>query len=206
MGHPAPILEQIRLRETLLTLLDNAMPACARYDYRLVGTGAALLHGVTLPAADLDILVKERQAVDAFGKALASFTCLAAPAWLPEMRQYYGNYAVNGVEVGFSTVEIDTAADTIETLGRGPWEHYTLLPCGSYHVPTVALELRLITELYRNRPERSQPIIEFMRSYGCDLDFICRGLAGAGLPQNMQDEVRSQLRDAPFKVVAGQDQ
>ena len=106
--------------------LDHTMPTCGQIDYRLVGTGAALLHGVSLPAADIDILVRERQNVDAFGTALAAFRCLEAPAWLAQTQQYYGNYEVNGVEVGISTVEVASEADTIETFGRGP---------GTFHAP-----------------------------------------------------------------------
>lgn len=196
MGHPTPSLDQARLRETLITVLDQAMPGCARIEYRLVGTGAALLHGVSLPAADVDILVRERSSVDAFASALLSFNCLNPPAWLADMRQYYANFKVNGVEVGFSTVEIASDADTIETFGRGPWEHFTLLPCGCYEVPTVALELRLITELYRSRTDRYQPIIQFMQVHGCDLSFIRRGIAAASLPLALQVEVLRQLGEA----------
>ena len=204
MGHPPPTLSLDKLRETLIVFLDHTMPACAHIEYRLVGTGAALLQGVSLPSADIDILVKERHDVDAFGAALSSFKCLEAPAWLPDMRQYYGNYEVNGVEVGFSTVEIESDADTVETFGRGPWECYTQIPCGRYTVPTVALELRLITELYRNRPERYQPLIQYMQSHGCDLDFIRRGIAAAGLPQTIQDDVLDTLSEAPFLAVPRQ--
>ncbi len=204
MGYLDPFLDQDRLRETLMAFLDHTMPTCARIDYRLVGTGAALLHGVSLPAADIDILVRERYSVDAFGAALSSFRCLEAPAWLAETQQYSGNYEVNGVEVGISTVEVASDADTIETFGRGPWEHFTFLTCGRYAVPTVALELRLITELFRNRPDRYQPLIQFMQSHGCDLDYICRGVVAAGLPQAMQDDVLNKLREAPFRAVVGQ--
>ena len=206
MDHPIPSLDRVQLRETLVAFLDHTMPACAEIDYRLVGTGAALLHGVSLPAADIDILVRERHGVDAFGSALSSFRCLEAPAWLPETQQYYGNYEVNGVELGISTVEVASDADTIETFGRGPWEHFTLLPCGRYAVPTVALELRLITELFRNRPDRYQPLIQFMQTHGCDLDFIRRGIVATGLPPTMQDGVLSQLGEAPFRAMAGQGQ
>ena len=162
-----------------------------------------MLHGVSLPAADIDILVKERYHVDAFGSALSSFRCLEAPAWLTETQQYYGNYEVNGIEVGISTVEVASDADTIETFGRGPWEHFTLLRCGHYAVPTVALELRLITELFRNRPDRYQALIQFMQSHGCDLDFIRRGMVATDLSQTMQDDVLSKLREAPSRAVAG---
>lgn len=158
-----------------------------------------MLHGVSLPAADIDILVRERYSVDAFGSALSSFRCLVAPAWLAETQQYYGNYEVNGVEVGISTVEVVSDADTIETFGRGPWEHFTLLPCGGYAVPTVALELRLITELYRNRPDRYQPLLQFMQEHGCDLDLVRRGLIMTGLFQDVQDSILNQLVRVPSK-------
>ena len=204
MKHPPPLLDQTRLRETLITFLDHTMPTCGQIDYRLVGTGAALLHGVSLPAADIDILVRERQNVDAFGTALAAFRCLEAPAWLAQTQQYYGNYEVNGVEVGISTVEVASEADTIETFGRGPWEHFSLLTCGRYAVPTVALELRLITELFRNRPDRYQPLIQFMQLHGCDLEYIRRGIVVAGVPQSMRDDILNQLREAPFRATVGQ--
>lgn len=197
MGRPEPSLDRAQLRETLTTVLDHTMPACAHIEYRLVGTGAALLHGVELPAADVDILVKEREGVDAFGAALSPFKCLSAPAWLPETRQYYGNYEVNGVEVGISTVEIESEVDTIETFGRGPWKHFTPIPCGSHSVPTVALELRLITELFRDRPDRYQPIIRYMQAKGCDIDIIHRGMSAAGLPQAVQENVLKQLKGTP---------
>jgi hypothetical protein len=200
---PATGLDRPRLVQALLAFLDHTMPTCAHIEYRLVGTGAALLHGVSLPAGDTDILVRERHAVDAFSAALSSFKCLESPTWLAGSRQYYGNYVVEGVEVGISTVEIASDADTIETFGQGPWEHYTLLPCGRYAVPTVALELRLITELYRNRADRYQPLLLFMQQRGCDLPFIQRGLAAAGLPQDVQDYVAEQLKQASFRVIAG---
>ena len=204
MGHPTPLLNQGRLRETLITFLDHTMPTCAQIDYRLVGTGAALLHGVSLPAADIDILVKERHSVDAFGAALSSCRCLAAPVWLAGSHQYYANYEVNGVEVGISTVEVTSDVDTVETFGRGTWEYFTFLTCGRYFVPTVALELRLITELFRNRPDRYQPLIQFMQLHGCDLGYIHRGIVAAGLSQIMQEDVLNQLREALFKAVVGQ--
>lgn len=180
------------------------MPACARVEYRLVGTAAALLHGVELPAGDVDILVKHRDDVDAFSAALSSFRCLSAPVWLPEARQYYGSYDVGGVKVEFSTVEVESDLDTSETVGCGPWEWYVAILCGPHRVPTVALELRLITELCRNRPDRYQPLIQFMQSHGCDLDFTRRGVVAAGLAQTMQDDVLNKLGEAPFRAVVGQ--
>lgn len=194
MSHSDPNLDRSRLVETLTLVLDHALPACAGVAYRLVGTGAAMLHGVDLPVGDLDLLFLERAGVDAFCAALAPFECLEPAAWLPEARQYYANYLVNDAEVGLSTVEVKTESDAIETYGPGPWEkHYRLLPCGPYQVPTVDLELRLITELYRDRPDRVVPLVAYLRDRGCDLDLVRRGLSGGRLPPDRIERVLRQL-------------
>ena len=194
MEHSGPMLDRTRLVETLTLVLDHALPSCAGIAYRLVGTGAAMLHGVDLPVGDLDLLFLDRAGVDAFAAALAPFDCLEKPAWLSKMRQYYANYSVNGVEVGLSTVEVETEADVVETFGPGPWEkHYSPLPCGPYLVPTVDLELRLITELYRDRPDRYTPLIAYLQEHGCDLDLVRRGLSGGRLPQDTVERVLRQL-------------
>jgi hypothetical protein len=193
--HLNPLLDRSRLQETLIIVLDHTLPLYPDIQYRLVGTGAALLHGADLPAGDIDILVKQRSDVDAFGVALSSFQCLEAPAWLPEARQFYANYVVNGVEVGISTVEVETDSDLIETFGPGPWErHYVLLPCGPYSVPTVRLELRLITELCRDRPDRYNPLLHHLGAHGCDLDLVRRGLALGRLSEVVQEDVLGQLQ------------
>jgi len=107
------------------------------------------------------------------------------------MRQYYAEFRINGVDVGISTVEIETDLDWIETYGSGPWVHYVLLPCGAYIVPTVRLELRLLTELYRDRPERYNPLIEFMKIDGCDATLLRRGIKG--LREDIQRMVLGRL-------------
>jgi hypothetical protein len=190
------MLSQRQLRETLVIVLDHSMPACAQIEYRLVGTGAALLQDVLLPTGDIDILVKERESVDAFGSALASFKCLFSPAWMPEDRQYYADYEVNGVGVGISTVEVETESDGLECVGRGPWEHYVLVSCGPYTIPAVALELRLVSELTRNRPDRYTPLIQHMQVNGCDIELVRRGMEARSLSQTLQEKVLGQLQGA----------
>lgn len=192
-AHPEPILDPGRFREALAGFLDLVMPACAGVEYRLVGTGAALLHGVSLPAADIDILFRDRPGLDAFCSALSPLRCLESPSWLACSRQYYANYEVNGVEVGLSTVEVDSDSDTRETFGRGPWERFSLLPCGRHPVPTVALELRLVTELVRNRRDRSDPLVRHMQRQGCDLVFLMRSLEASGISAEVRDEVLGSL-------------
>ena len=189
--HVNPVLNKKLVMKTLITVLSEAKPEACGVEYRFLGTGAALLHGVVMPAGDLDILVKERRGVDVFSEALKGFECLLAPTFLEDMRQYYAEFRVNGVEVDISTVEIRTDADWIETYGSGPWTHYVSLPCGPFSVPTVKLELRLITELYRNRPERYEPIIEFLKTKKFDGDLLRRGTEG--LPKGVQTKLFNEL-------------
>ncbi len=197
MDHPTAWLDRDRLQDTLVAVLDQALPVCSHLEWRLVGTAAAVLHGVSLPAADVDILVRERVAVDMFSAALSSYASLSIPTWLEPSRQYYCAHDVDGIKVEFSTVEVLSDLDYIEAFGCGPWEHHTLLACGPYSVPTVALELRLITELRRQRPDRYQPIAAFMATHGCNLPFLQRSIAAAGVPQALQDDVLWRLREAP---------
>lgn len=192
--HVNPLLDRKLLETTLNKIFDRVMPNASDVEYRLVGTGAALLHGVVLPAGDIDILVKERRGIEVFNDALSDSDCLIAPNYLEDMRQYYAEYRVNGVEVGISTVEVETDNDWMETYGSGPWTHYVLLPCGSYMVPTVKLELRLITELYRNRRDRSVPLVEYMKIYGYDGNLLKRGLND--LSEDLQNKVLSKLNSS----------
>jgi len=191
------MLDLGKLRQVLTAVLDRAMPACAAVEYRLVGTGASLLQGVALPARDVDLLVKERAGVDTFSTALRAFKRLTPPVWLDDARQYFAEYEVDGVGVGVSTVEWETDSDGIECLGRGPWEHYAIIRCGVHAVPAVALELRLVSELARDRPDRYEPLIEFMRARGCDIELVKRGMQARNLLVTMQVRVIERLMVRP---------
>jgi hypothetical protein len=50
---------------------------------------AAMLHGVDLPANDIDILLREREDVDAWCGAFSGFECLEPVKWIEWTRQYY---------------------------------------------------------------------------------------------------------------------
>ena len=51
-----PLRDAAELRSVLVLVLDRLDRPPAGSEYRLVGTAAALLHGVTLPARDIDLL------------------------------------------------------------------------------------------------------------------------------------------------------
>ncbi|WP_327087886.1 hypothetical protein OIE66_37075 [Nonomuraea sp. NBC_01738] len=166
------------LETTLATLEDAGVDPL----YRLGGTGAALLQGVDLPVGDIDLLMSRREEVDAVAAALSSFPCLYAPAWLPESQQYFARFEVKGVDVEISTVERETSSDCMECIGRGPWEHFVLVPCGRFRVPAIRLELRLATELLRDRPDRYEPLLAHMARHGYDPDLLDRATIAHALP------------------------
>lgn len=161
--------------------------------YRVGGTSAALLQGVHLPAGDVDLLVARREDVDTVAAALSSFPCLYAPSWLPESSQYFARYEVNGVHLEISTVEQETDSDGMECVGRGPWQHYVLITCGSHRVPVVRLELRLATELLRDRSDRYEPLLDHMAAQGFDADLLDRAMTARGLSVERQRLVHDRL-------------
>ncbi|MGW0482826.1 hypothetical protein [Nonomuraea sp. NPDC003214] len=163
------------------TVLTTMRAAGADITYRLGGTSAALLQGVRLPVGDIDLLVARREDVDTFGAALASFPCLYAASWIAESSQYFARYEVHGVKVEMSTVEKPFDSDGMECIGRGPWQHYVWVACGSHRVPAVRLELRLATELVRDRADRYEPLLRHLSAHGCDVDLLDRAMRDQGL-------------------------
>ncbi|MDX3101042.1 hypothetical protein [Nonomuraea angiospora] len=175
------------------TVLTALRAAGADITYRLGGTSAALLQGVQLPVGDIDLLVARREEVDEFGAALASFPCLHAASWIPASSQYFARYEVHGVKVDLSTVERQADSDALECVGRGPWQHYVWIACGSHQVPAVRLELRLATELVRDRADRYEPLLDHMSAHGCDVELLQRAMRGQDLPAERQRLVWDRL-------------
>lgn len=203
MSRENPDLALPELSQTMITFLDRANELQLGVDYRLCGTAAAVIQGVAVPTNDIDILVENRSDVDGFAWALSPCKCITSPEWLPEAKQYFAEYETSGVEIGFSTVEIDSDRDTIGTFGRGPWKHYVDIPCGPYTVPAVALELRLHTELHRNRPDRYRPTIQYLEKTGCDHDLMSRCIAPpCDLDVSLKHIVQKMVADSSDKRLA----
>ncbi|GAA0915795.1 hypothetical protein [Nonomuraea longicatena] len=177
------------------TVLTTLRAAGIDLTYRLAGTSAALLQGVRLPVGDIDLLASRRKDVDDFAAALTSFPCMYAASWLPTASQYFVRYEVNGAMVEMSTVERETDSDAMECIGRGPWQHVVWVDCGPHQVPAVRLELRLASELVRDRADRYEPLLEHMRTQGCDLDLLHRAMTAQGLSAEHRRLVRSRLVD-----------
>jgi hypothetical protein len=182
------------LRRTLSLVLDRLGPDWV--DYRVVGTGSARLQGVDLPTGDIDMLVRRRADVDRFAAALGDYPVLTPPTWLDEARQYFTEFVVDGVRAGASTVEVPCDTDTAECIGDGPWTHHVDVAVGRHVVPTVALELRVASELIRKRPDRLRPLIDHLRRHGGDLELLRRSLDDRHIDPAVRREVLGQLESA----------
>lgn len=196
-GWARPLRDLPELRKVLTLVLDLVDPDTSGFEYRLVGTAAALAQGVQLPTGDVDILVARRDDVDRFAAALSTFPCLEPPAWLPHARQYFTHFEVEQIDVGSSTVEVPADTDTHECIGRGPWEHYVDIRFGKHVVPVVRLELRLVSELVRNRPDRYEPLIEHLRTHDVDRQLVYEAMRERGVDPARQEHVLDQLQGEP---------
>jgi hypothetical protein len=170
------MIDKRQIEKVLTAIYDLSKDVVSPSDYRLVGTAAAVMHGFDLPVGDIDILLRLRQGVDAFFNSLSAFECLTSPQYLEGSMQYFAAVNVHGIKVEFSTVEFACDLTTKECIGSGPWEHYAMINCGQRSIPVVALELRLLTELFRQRVDRYQPIWQFMQRKGYNKPLLEKGL------------------------------
>ena len=171
--------------------IEAMLPRVPETDFRLVGTASCVLRGIVMPATDVDLLFRGRDGVDAWAESLTGVADVAdAPIWLEDASQYFARLIVEGVTVELSTVEIDADTDTAECAGAGPWVHFDPVPCGAYTVATVALELRLVTEISRRRADRWEPIVAHFRTHPCNVALVERGLLANSTPP---DEVAALI-------------
>ncbi|MEU0568227.1 hypothetical protein ABZ297_22980 [Nonomuraea sp. NPDC005983] len=196
MGDGEPSLRLTDVTTTLDTALTALRAVDTDLDYRVGGTSAALLQGVRLPAGDIDLLMTRREDVDTFATALSAFPCLYPASWLPEAAQYFARYEINGVQLEISTVEWQVDSDGMECVGPGPWRHYVVVTCGSHRVPVVRLELRLATEVLRDRPDRYEPLLDHMSVHGFDSDLLQTAMTARHLPAERQRMIQDRLTSA----------
>jgi len=186
-------LSRARLEGSLASVLTRAPEA----EIRLVGTASSVVRGIELPANDIDILFRTRSGVDSwFGVLSAHLDVSDAPAWIAGANQYFARMHDGDVTIELSTVEIESDADTMECFGEGPWRYFDVVPCGARTVPAVATELRLITEVSRNRSDRYRPIVDHLRRVGCDAALIRRGLEHAGVAPDLALQIITALSPA----------
>lgn len=186
-------LNEARIAATLNVLVAAA---AKNAEWRLVGTAASVVRGADVTVNDIDILLRERSAVDEWVTDLSKqHTVEQVPMWLSDARQYFARVAIDDTMVEFSTVELPAETDALECVGRGPWIHFDVVEWHGLRIPVVASELRLVTEAARGRPAQIQSIIQQLRADGCDTTLVARGLTNAGVPGGAVEQIIHALRD-----------
>lgn len=185
-----PLRDRRDLEAVLRTGFDLIRPVVPGLRHRLVGTAAACLQGVDLPVGDVDLLLARREDVDAVAEALAGLACVVAPRWIEPSRQYFSCYSLDGVGFSFSTVEQHCDGCGWECKGPGPWRHHVAVDLGGHRVDCVRLELRLVTEFLRDRPDRYRPILAHLSQHGADLGLLRRSMAVCGVSEEFVGRTR----------------
>lgn len=187
------VVDNDALLSVLAKVLDAGKAVMSPDKYRLVGTAASVLHGAETPARGVDFIMADRENVDAIHLVLSAFKVDSPPIYQPEVQLYWSSYFVDDVHVQVVVHEMPAGTDGIETRGEGPWTHYTNLTCGNHIVPTVNLELRLINEVWRNRLDRVEPLIAYMRSLDVDLALLQRGMNETQILREWQEDILGRL-------------
>ncbi len=180
--------------EVVAEVLNRITPLVEVRTLRLVGTAAALLQGVFLPTLDVNFLAKSRACVDTFHRVMDDFPCLRPPAWDAELHMYEAVHIVRGIEVGMAMMARETPEDALEVHGEGPWEHATPIAVGAHTLLAVKLELRLATELARDRAACTRPLLKHLRKHGCDIALLQRAMAARDIPDETWQSVLAELR------------
>ena len=178
-----------RVVEAITPVLEDLVRLSERV--RVVGTASSALRGIDLPVADVDILARDRNAVDELAAASGS-----RPATLVETpfgHQYLADHQLAGVPVQFSTVESrNTGRERVaECVGETPWRYFSVVEVAGRSVPVVASELRLASDLMRGREDRWRPIAAHLLITGFDPELLSRAVVG--FPQALLDELRRAL-------------
>ena len=189
-SHREMALDRGVVVRTIEFVLARVPPA----EMRLVGTSSSLVRGIPIQADDIDILFRTRSDIDAWCAQLQSTTAAVTyPEWLADGRQYFARLILDGVIIELSTVEAPSRDDTMECVGIGPWAHFDSVTCGGVIVQATASELRLLSELERNRRDRAVPILGVLKKKGCDIDLVRRGLNRMAADTVVFHEVLSEL-------------
>jgi hypothetical protein len=182
-------LTNTQITTALDLVLDRLHAPSPGRRYALIGTAAAVLHGVPTTAADIDIAVEHRATVDEAARLFGA----ATPVWIPHSSQYFCAVKVQDIRVEFSTVENQKPSTHREAGGNGAYLHARAVRLDRHHIPAVRLELRLATEVARDRQDQTRHLIGHLREHGFDKDLLTHAFTAANVPAARQNTVLNAL-------------
>jgi DNA-binding transcriptional MerR regulator len=179
----------------LMDIFDCISPVIPEDQYLLCGTAAGLFQGVFQPVRDINLLTKAHKQVNGFAQAMHNFPQVLKPTYFESKKLYCTTHLIRGVEV--SMAALDDYRDDAEKGDTflNPWDHFSELQIGSYTIRAEALELRLATEIARERPRHYQPLIKHMQKHGADLELAQRAMSAKAISNNTVKKVISQIQN-----------
>ncbi len=172
----------------------------AKVGWAVIGSGASTLQGCRLPPADIDILFAEPEGVHQFAQFMSVFAVPRRPRegelWLSSREQpvafeppdpqkevwNFGRWMIADCKIEAAHIarpagDPSMAQDWICEPGPRIWPHIRHVPFGRYQVPVVPLEIRLGTELLRERKERVDEIVAVLQGQGHDRELLRQALS-----------------------------
>ena len=183
--------------DILRDVLDCISTVISAEQYLLCGTAAGLFQGVFQPVRDINLLAKTRTQVDDFSHALRIYPQVEKPIYTESEKLYRATHLIRGVEV--SMTALDTSQEDSENMvtSLSPWDYYTEVKIDSHTIRTEALELRLASEIARERPRHYLPLIKHLQKHGADVDLAQRAMAAKAIANDTMRKVISQIRNEP---------
>ena len=184
-----------QVRRALSTLLERLQGSAI--EWRLGGSVALALQGLEISPRDIDLFLPRGDAARLMAETLEEF--LESP---PHRRasepftSYRGHCRIEGMEIDLiGELVIETPQGSVE-LGTDSllWRQESSLPFQGWKVPSIPLEIQLVTYyLMPKREERINQIVSLLEERA-DLELLNEFLVEQAITPPVTAEIRSLLR------------
>ncbi len=184
-----------QVRRALSTLLERLQGSTI--EWRIWGSVALALQGLEISPRDVDLLLPSGDATSLMAETLEEFV-ESPPHWRTSgpFTSYRGHCRIEGVEIDLiGELMIETPQGRVE-LGADSllWRWESPLPFQGWKVPSIPLEIQLVTYyLMPEREERVNQITSLLKDRG-DLELLDEFLAEQAITPPVTAGIRSLLR------------
>ncbi len=183
-----------QVRRALSTLLERLQDSSI--EWRLGGSVALALQGLEISPRDVDLFLPSGDAACLMGETLGEFV-ESPPHWRTSgpFASYYGHCRIEGVEIDLiGELVIETPQGSVR-LGADSllWRWESSLPFQGWKVPSIPLEIQLVTYyLMPKREERVNQITSLLKDR-VDLELLDEFLVEQAIAPPVTVEIQSLL-------------
>lgn len=184
-----------QVRGALSTILERLQGSSIAW--RLGGSMALALQGLEILPRDIDLFLPTGDAARLMAETLGEFV-ESPPHWRVSepFASYYGHCRIEGVEIDLiGELAIETPQGNVN-LGADSllWQRESFLPFQGWKVPSIPLEIQLVTYyLMPKREGRVNQITSLLKDR-VDLELLNEFLAQQGITPPLQARIQSLLR------------